>query len=121
MLCCSKNELSMCFHKKHMDANKLPLRKNVLGVVFLDDEFLIVQKNIYRENEWAFPGGGVDKGEAEEGALMRELIEELGTDYFEIVGKSKTKHMWDWPMRIIKRRNFEYKGQNASFFYVRFG
>ena len=54
----------------------LPYRKNVSAIVFKDSEFLIVQNLGYKKNEWKFPSGGVEKGETEEQALLRELKEE---------------------------------------------
>ncbi|MDD5417624.1 MAG: NUDIX hydrolase [Candidatus Nanoarchaeia archaeon] len=103
-----------------MNTEKLPLRKNVLGIVFKGDEFLIVQKQYYKDNEWSVPGGGVEKSEKSEKALLREMKEELGTDKFKIIKKSNITYEWMWPMENIERRKYKWKGQHAEIYIVEF-
>lgn len=56
-------------------------RKTVAGVVYQDKEFLLVQKPHWNQ-WWDFPQGGVNERESLEGALLRELREELGSIEF---------------------------------------
>lgn len=56
-------------------------RKTVVGVVYQEKEFLLVQKPHWN-GWWDFPQGGVKKGESLEQALKRELPEELGINKF---------------------------------------
>ena len=69
-------------------------------------KFLLVQKEIYKDNEWTFAGGGVDEGETSEQAVVRELEEELGSRNFRIIGESKQKYRYEFPEEVIKR-NYE--------------
>ena len=61
-----------------------PLRavKVVAAVIEEDDRFLLTrrQDGVHLAGMWEFPGGKIDPGETEHGALARELREELDVD-----------------------------------------
>lgn len=104
---------------------KYPYRPVVLGIVVNDNkQFLIVQKLIYRKNEWEFPGGGVEENETPKQALLRELKEEVGSEKFTVVSESKTKGGHEWPDEIILKRYQRlgklFRGIRTKYFLVRF-
>jgi len=108
-----------------IDIEKLGYRQGAVGVVVdKDNNFLIVQNLDYKEGEWRFPGGGVEEGEGPQGAILRELAEELGTNKFEIVSTSQYRNQYDWPREVILRRLREegktWKGQQQTHFLVKF-
>ena len=73
-----------------IDTKDMDYRQSTLAYITDDaGEFLLVQKEIYKDNEWTFAGGGVDEGETPSQAVTRELEEELGSKKFRIVGQSK--------------------------------
>ena len=108
-----------------LDTKSFPYRVGVIGVVLdRDGRFLVVQMVQYKKNEWRFPGGGVDEGEALQDALLRELREELGTDRFEVLKESEFINQYDWDERAVKAR-FEkdgrmFRGQRQHQFLVRY-
>lgn len=103
----------------------LPYRQGVIGIVRDEDNnFLVVQMLNYSDNEWRFPGGGVDKGETPQQTLMREFEEELGSTAFTILKRSNLKTRYEFPDQVIVQSFFKYgiyfRGQQQTQFLVQF-
>lgn len=109
-----------------LKSDSLGYRDKSLGIIVdKDKNFLLVQLHSYGENDWNFPGGGIEEGETPEEALLRELYEELGSKKFKILAKSKKQIEYDWPdfiiVKDIKKRNGKtFRGQRQNIFLVEF-
>jgi len=109
-----------------LKSDSLGYRDKSLGIIIdKDKNFLLVQLHSYGENDWNFPGGGIEDGESPEKALLRELSEELGSKKFKILAKSKKQIEYDWPdfiiVKDIKKRNGKtFRGQRQNIFLVEF-
>ncbi|HEX3656935.1 MAG TPA: NUDIX domain-containing protein [Pirellulales bacterium] len=56
-----------------------PARRGVVAVVRREGRFLVIRRSatVVAPLAYCFPGGGIEAGESEEAALVRELSEEL--------------------------------------------
>jgi len=65
----------------------LVYRRNVAIILRRSDGCVLVCERADFPGSWQFPQGGIDKGETNEGALVREVREEISLtpDYFSIV------------------------------------
>ncbi len=107
------------------EKNDFFYRLGVAGIIIdQDNNFLIVQRTSCSYKDWKFLSGGIKKGESSGKALLRELKEELGTDQFEIIKKSKVVNEFSWPQKIIEetfqRRGRTWKGQSQEQYLVKF-
>ena len=102
--------------------NKLPLRKGV-GIVLLNNKNKIfVGKRIDNPNNyWQMPQGGVDEGEDNLNAALRELEEETSITSVQLIREIEGYLTYDLPdnlLGIIWKG--KYKGQKQKWFLMRF-
>jgi putative (di)nucleoside polyphosphate hydrolase len=70
---------------------------------------------------WQMPQGGIDAGEAPADAVMRELLEEIGTNNATILGEHDEWLTYDLPEAIAASAfRGRYKGQRQKWFALRF-
>ena len=81
-------------------------RENVAIVIINNDHKVLWAKRI-NENAWQFPQGGIKKSETIEGAMFRELKEEVGIDEdkIEILGRTSDWLYYDVPKNWIRKDN----------------
>jgi len=109
-----------------MDDNQSskPYRKGINAIIVDgNNNFLLIQKNGYKDNEWNFLGGGREDGETLEQNLFRELKEEIGSvkSDFEIIGISTHKIEYDYPADLaLKVNGGKYRGQSYDQVILRF-
>ncbi len=68
-----------------------PKRRGVVAVVVRDGRLLVIRRSqwVLAPRTYCFPGGGIEAGESEHEALVRELREELGVEVH------PTRRLWE--------------------------
>ncbi len=63
-------------------ATRINRKRGVIGVIFRDDRLLIIRRSltVNAPGKLCLPGGGIERGESEEEALVREMQEEISVD-----------------------------------------
>jgi putative (di)nucleoside polyphosphate hydrolase len=95
-------------------------RPNV-GIVLLNQKNQVFWGKRIRTHSWQFPQGGIDRGEAPEQAMYRELHEEVGLlhEHVRIIARTRDWLRYEVPDRYIRRdARGHYKGQKQIWFLV---
>lgn len=92
---------------------------NAEGKVWIGDR--IGYSDDSHDTAWQMPQGGIDKGEEPQGAALRELMEEVGTDKAELLQESSHWYNYDLPKEILgKALKGKFRGQTQRWFLLRF-
>jgi len=94
----------------------MKLRKKVYCIAIDKSKVLIVQHNEYKENEWSFPGGGIDEGETEEETALREFKEELNGE-FGIIMRDDEPFVYYYPQGYMEKFKPDHDGQSVIVFF----
>ena len=92
-------------------------RQNSVGVILDRENNVLLVARANDPLHWQFPQGGLQPLETPEQAIMRELLEELGTSSFSILSKAPEQHSYQWDEYLIRD---EYIGQIQTIFLLRF-
>lgn len=100
----------------------LPYRSGV-GILLLNDRQQIFMAQRLQEptHVWQMPQGGIDRNETPEQTVMRELLEEVGTDNAEIITRHDPWLQYDFPQELLRNAfKGRYRGQRQKWFALRF-
>jgi putative (di)nucleoside polyphosphate hydrolase len=96
--------------------NKKQYRNNVAAIIINKEKKVLMCEHIWIKGAWQFPQGGIEKGESEEEALLRELEEEIGTKKLVILDKMDKKLKYEFPYYL--KAKYDFSGQIQRYFLV---
>jgi len=93
-------------------------RKNVAAIIVNKDKKILMCEHAWIDNAWQFPQGGVEEGEKDSEAIIRELKEEIGTDKFKIIKELDENIKYKFPFYL--KEKYKFDGQTQKFFLLYF-
>ncbi len=94
-------------------------RNGVIAVVTRPDGKILVGNRYGIKNAWQLPQGGIDQGEEPKQAVMRELLEEIGSNQFEVINHLKEPIRYTFPKSITSKISKKYCGQSMYWFILK--
>ncbi|KIE04336.1 RNA pyrophosphohydrolase [Candidatus Jidaibacter acanthamoeba] len=94
-----------------------------VGIMLINNENKVfVGQRVKESSEaWQMPQGGIDEGENPDQALMREVLEEIGTDNIEIIAGSSDWYQYNIPEQFIPLWwGGKYIGQKQKWYLAKF-
>jgi len=98
-----------------------------VGAVIFNSEHLVwigerrPRHQEHLETPWQMPQGGIDEGEEPRDAVIREVLEETGTDKVDIIGETPEWISYDLPDDLSRRAwKGRFRGQKQKWFALRF-
>ncbi|CAK0747214.1 RNA pyrophosphohydrolase [uncultured Gammaproteobacteria bacterium] len=106
---------------KLISIESLPYRPCVGIMLIAKGGQVFTARRIDTPNGWQMPQGGINPGESPAVAALRELKEEIGTDYAELLAETAGCLRYDLPDYLIgKAWKGRYRGQEQKWFAARF-
>lgn len=93
-------------------------RDNVAAIIINKDKKVLMCEHVWIDNAWQFPQGGLERGESEEDAILRELYEEIGTKNLKILGKVDEPIKYKFPFYLKEKYGMD--GNEQHFFLLYF-
>jgi len=91
----------------------------VRAIIVNDEgEFLLIQPHGYATDTWTLVGGGVEEGESDEQAMLREMREEAGISTLTEIQLSSLNRWYCFSERVKSERGLNHDGQISKIFFI---
>lgn len=111
--------MSLTEHEVTQLSAGLPYRHSVGICLFNPQGLVLIAERRDRRGSWQMPQGGIQKGEAPQVALFREMKEEIGTDKASIIGRAPAPLRYEFPDYLQYKNGVfrgKYRGQEQSWY-----
>ena len=100
--------------------NRFFYRKNVVAFIVNNQNQMLIVNRAGDSDYWGLPQGGVDDGEIDNDAILREVKEETNISSIDVLGKFENVYKYGWTKEHKKREVTGYKGQRQSLYILKF-
>ncbi len=97
-----------------------PYRACVVAVIIDGHGHVLVGERSDQSGAWQLPQGGIDEGEQADQAVLRELLEEIGTDRVVEVDRLKSLIRYEFPAEMAREQLKKFRGQEQQWYLFRF-
>jgi len=97
--------------------NRFFYRKSVVGFIINDENQVLLVNKAGESDYWGLPQGGIDSGESDDNAILREIKEETNISKIDILGKFENIYKYKWPNGYT---HSGYKGQKQTLYILKF-
>ncbi len=99
-------------------------RPNAAAIIMSADGKLLICERTREAGAWQFPQGGIDPGESDMDAIIREVEEEVGyKPQHYTIEVCRGGYRYDYPPEVLQyvreKRNQPYVGQEQTYFLCR--
>ena len=98
--------------------------RHCVGMMILnhDNNILVGRRIDHPSGYWQMPQGGIDKNEIPEDSVLREMMEEIGTNAVKLINTSSQWLSYEIPEDTLKTLPWgnKYIGQTQKWFVFRF-
>jgi len=94
-------------------------RKSVGAFLINKNKQVLIAKRLLFKNSWQLPQGGIEEGETPSYAVLRELLEEIGTNNVEILTETPP-FRYDLTKELQSAFNYKHIGQEIIWFGMLF-
>jgi putative (di)nucleoside polyphosphate hydrolase len=93
-------------------------RQNVAALIVNKEKKVLMCEHAWIDDAWQLPQGGVEEGEEDDSAILRELEEELGSNKFKIIARMEKPIRYKYPYYL--KEKFHSEGQEQRYYLVYF-
>lgn len=100
--------------------NRFFYRKNVVAFIVNNQNQMLIVNRAGDSDYWGLPQGGVDDGEIDNDAILREVKEETNISSIDVLGKFENVYKYGWTKEHKKREITGHKGQRQTLYILKF-
>lgn len=105
------------FEAVRWELRQFRYRPNVAAMIINDQQETLILNAQGHGDYWGLPQGGIDAGETDEQAVLREIREETGLRDLRIIRRFPNVYKYTWSRPYDR---YGYKGQSQTFFVLRY-
>lgn len=100
--------------------NRFFYRQNVVAFIVNNQGKVLIVNRVGDDDYWGLSQGGVDSGESNDDAILREIKEETNISSVDVLGKFENIYKYRWNKEHKRHGDTGYKGQRQLLYILKF-